>query len=176
MMCSACGLNKQGDSRQPCHTPFSILNQLVVLYRVLTVAFWPTYRFLRRQVRWSGIPISLRVFHSHDPYSQRFLCSRWNKIFLKSPCFFYNPANVGNLISSSSSFSKPSLDIWNFLIHIILKPRIQDFKHNLTSTGDECNCPMISTFFGAALLGNWDEDWPFPVLWPLLGLPDLLRT
>ena len=176
MMCSACGLNKQGDSRQPCHTPFSILNQLVVLYRDLTVAFWPTYRFLRRQVRWSSIPISLRVFHSHDPYSQRFLCSRWNKIFLKTPCFFYNPANVGNLISSSSSFSKPSLDIWNFLIHIILKPRIQDFKHNLMSTGDECNCPMISTFFGAALLGNWDEDWPFPVLWPLLGLPDLLLT
>ena len=64
MMCSACRLNKQGDSRQPCCTPFPILNQLVVTYRVLTVVSWHTYRFLREQVRWSGIPISLRAFHS----------------------------------------------------------------------------------------------------------------
>ena len=51
MMCSAHGLNKQGDSRQPCHTPFSILNQSVVSNRFLTVASWPVYRFLRRQVK-----------------------------------------------------------------------------------------------------------------------------
>ena len=47
-----------------CPTPFSILNQPVVPYRVLTVSSWPTARFLRRQVRWSGISISLRAFHS----------------------------------------------------------------------------------------------------------------
>ena len=64
MMCSAYRLNKQDDSRQPCHTPFSILNQSVVTCRVLTIASWPTYRFLWRQLRWSGIPISLRTFHS----------------------------------------------------------------------------------------------------------------
>ena len=44
--------------------------------------------------------------------------------FLKFPFFFYDPANVGNLISSSSSFSKPSVDIWNFLVCIMLKPNI----------------------------------------------------
>ena len=64
IMSSACRLNKQGDSSQPCCTPFLILNQSVVPYRVLTVASWPAYRFLRRQVRRSGIPISLRAFHS----------------------------------------------------------------------------------------------------------------
>ena len=64
MICSAYRLNKQGDSRQPCCTPFWILKQSVVPYRVLSVASWPTDRFLRRLVRWSGIPISLRVFHS----------------------------------------------------------------------------------------------------------------
>ena len=64
MMCSAYRLNKQGGSGQPCGTPFSILNQSVVPYRALTVASWPAYKFLRRQVRWSGIPISLRTFHS----------------------------------------------------------------------------------------------------------------
>ena len=79
-------------------------------------------------------------------------------VFLKFPCFLYNPANVGNLISSSSSFSKPSLDIWKFLVHIMLKPSMQDFKHDLISVGDECNCLMFSTFVGTTLLGNWDED------------------
>ena len=64
LMHSVYRLNKQGDSRQPCCTPFSILNQSVVPYRVLTVASWPSYRFLRRQVRWSGIPISLILLWS----------------------------------------------------------------------------------------------------------------
>ena len=63
-MCSAYRLNKQGDSRQPYCTPFSILNQSVVPYRVLTAASWPTCKLLRRQVRWSGIPVSRRAFHS----------------------------------------------------------------------------------------------------------------
>ena len=66
-----------------------------------------------------------------------------------------------NLISGSSSFSKSSLDIWKFLVCIVLKPSMQDFKHNLPSMGDECSCPMLSTFFVTTLLGNWDEDMTF---------------
>ena len=58
MMYSAYKLNKQGDNIQPWHTPFPIWNQSVVPCPVLTVASWPTYRFLRRQVKWSGIPMS----------------------------------------------------------------------------------------------------------------------
>ena len=54
-------------------------------------------------------------------------------VLLKFPYFLYNSVNVGSLISISSSFSKPSLDIWNFLVHITLKPSMQHFKHNLTS-------------------------------------------
>ena len=57
MMYSAYKLNKQGDNRQPWRTPFPIWNQSVVPCPVLTVASWPAYRFLSRQVRWSGIPI-----------------------------------------------------------------------------------------------------------------------
>ena len=78
-------------------------------------------------------------------------------VFLKFPSFLYNPVNVGYLISSSSSFSKPSLDIWKFLLCIMLKPSMQDFKHDLTSMGDECSCPVVSPIFGITL-GNWDED------------------
>ena len=95
-------------------------------------------------------------------------------VSLKFPCFLCDPANVGSLIFRSSSFSKPSLDIWMFLVHIVLKPSKQDFKHDLTSTWDECNCLMASTFFGTTLLEFGDEDRPFPVLWPLLSLPDLV--
>ena len=62
IMYSAYKLNKQGDNIQPWRTPFPIWNQSVVACSVLTIASWPTYRFLRRQVRWSGIPISWRLW------------------------------------------------------------------------------------------------------------------
>ena len=64
MMYSAYKLNKQGDSIQPLCTHLPILNQSVIPCPVLTVASWPACRFLRRQVRWSDIPISWRIFHN----------------------------------------------------------------------------------------------------------------
>ena len=64
IMYSAHRLNKQGDNIQPWHTPFPIWNHSAVPCPVLTVASWPTHRFLKRQVRWSGIPNSFRIFHS----------------------------------------------------------------------------------------------------------------
>ena len=64
IMYSAYKVNKQGDNIQPWHTPFPILNQSVVPCLVLTIASWPAYRFLRRQVRWSHTPSFLRIFHS----------------------------------------------------------------------------------------------------------------
>ena len=64
LMSSAYKLNKQGDNIQPWCTPFPIWNQSVVPCWVLTVASWPVYRFFRKQVRWSGTPISWRIFHS----------------------------------------------------------------------------------------------------------------
>ena len=79
-------------------------------------------------------------------------------VLLEFPSFLYDPAIVGNLIYDSSFFSKPSLDIWKFLVHIMLKPSMKDFKHDLTSMGDECNCLMVGIFFITTLLGNWDED------------------
>ena len=64
-------------------------------------------------------------------------------VLLEFPCFLYDTVNVGNLISGSSAFSRPSLDVWKFLVHVMLKPSVQDFKHDLTSMGDECNCLMV---------------------------------
>ena len=68
-------------------------------------------------------------------------------VSLEFPNFLYDPVNVGILISGSSSFSKSGWDICKFLDCIVLKPSMQDFKHGLTSVGDECNCLMVSTFF-----------------------------
>ena len=79
-------------------------------------------------------------------------------VFLEFPCFLYDQTSVGNLISGYSALSKPSLDIWKFLVHVLLKPSMQDFKHDLTSMGDECSCPMVSLLFGTTFLGNWVEN------------------
>ena len=54
-------------------------------------------------------------------------------VFLKLFCFFDNPADVGNLISGSSAFSKTSLNIWKFMVHVLLKSGLENFEHDLTS-------------------------------------------
>ena len=95
-------------------------------------------------------------------------------VFLEFSCFFHDPADVGNLISDSSSFSKTSLNIWNFTVHVWLKPRLENFEHYFTSVWDECNCAVVWAFFGIAFLWDRNENWPFPVLWPLLTFPNLL--
>ena len=80
----------------------------------------------------------------YDPHKDFSIVSKTEADdFLEFPCFLYDTVNAGNLISGSSAFSKPSLDIWKFLVHIMLKLRVQDFKHDLTSMGDECNCLMV---------------------------------
>ena len=94
--------------------------------------------------------------------------------FLELSCFFDNPVNVGNLISGSSAFSETSLNIWKFTIHILLKPGFENLEHSFTSMWDEWNCAVVWAFFGIAFLWDWNENWPFPVLWPLLSFPNLL--
>ena len=75
--------------------------------------------------------------------------------FLELSCFLHDPAYVGNLISGSSAIAKSSLNIWKFLVHILLKPRLENFQHNFASVWDECNCEVVWTFFGTAFL--WDS-------------------
>ena len=149
--------------------------------------------------------------------------------------------DIDNLISGSSAFSKSSFYIWNFSVHLLLKPSLKDFEHYLASMGktegkrrgwqkmkwldalvgwhhwfnghkfeqtpgdsegqgslaccslwgfkevntteqlnnnkgSECNCAVVWTFFGIAFLRDWNENWPFPVLWPLLSFPNLLAS
>ena len=108
-------------------------------------------------------------------------------VFLELSCFFYDLTDVGNFISCSSAFSKTSLNIWmftvhcwtsqqftGFMVHVLLKHGLENFEHYFTSMWNECNCAVVWAFFGIAFLWNWNENWPFPVLWPLLSFSKLL--
>ena len=176
-MYSAYKLN-QGDSIQPWHTSFPFWKQSVGPCLVLTVASWPAYRFLSSQVRWSDISISLRILHSLlcPTHSEDF--GIVNKaevdVFLELSCFFDDSTDVGNLTSGSSAFSKSKLNIWKFLVHILLKPSLENFEHYFASMWDECNFAVIWTFFGIVFLWDWNENWPFPVLCLPLSFPNLL--
>ena len=124
------------------------------------------------------------VWYSHlfqnsvycDPHSQGYgiVNKAETDVFLELSCFFNDPADVGNLISGSSAFSKTSLNIWKFMVHVLLKPGLENFEHYFTSVWDECNCVVVWAFFGIDFLWDWNENWPFPVLWPLLSFPNLL--
>ena len=63
--------------------------------------------------------------------------------FLEFSCFFYDPVDVGNLISGSTVFSESRLNIWKFLAHALLKPNLENFEHYFAGVLDECNCAVI---------------------------------
>ena len=124
MMYSAYKLNKQGDNIQFWCTPYSIFNQSIVPCVVLTLASWSAYRFLRRWVKWSGTPISLRSFHSLFWSTQRLQHSQWSRkrCFCETPLlslwsheYWQFPMNTGSSVSL-----KPSLNIQKFSVHILL--------------------------------------------------------
>ena len=95
-------------------------------------------------------------------------------VFLEVSSFFDDPSDVSNLISDSSAFSKSSLNIWKFTIHVLLMHGLENFKHYFASLWDEYNCAVVWKIFGTAFLWDWNENRPFPVLWPLLSFPNLL--
>ena len=94
-------------------------------------------------------------------------------VFLEFLCFFYDPTAVGNLISSSSALSKSILNMWEFLVHILLKPSLKGFKHDLASMWDECNALVVWAFFALPFFEigmNWPFDscghcWVFQICW-----------
>ena len=95
-------------------------------------------------------------------------------VFWNSLAFSMIQRIVGNLISGSSPFFKSSLYIWKLSVHIILKPRLENFEHYLASMWSECNCAVVWTFFGQALFGiemktdlfqSCGHCWVFQVCW-----------
>ena len=109
MMYSVYKLNKQGNNIQPWCTPFPSLSQSFIPCPVLSVASWPAYCNLRRQVRWSGIPNN--NFKNFPQFVVIHTLSIINEaidfFFLQLVCFFYDPTDICNLISCSCACSTP---------------------------------------------------------------------
>ena len=82
-------------------------------------------------------------------------------VFLEFSCFFYDPTDVDNLICGSSAFSKSSLTMWEFSVHVLLKPSLKNLEHYFASIWNEYSCAVVWAFFGIALLWDWNENWPF---------------
>ena len=129
---SAFKLNKQGNNIQCWCTPFLIWNQCVVPCPVLTVSSWPAYRFLKRQVKSSGIPISLRIFHSWLWYTQsKALAWSMKQIdgFSGILLPFLSSSRCWQFDLWFLCLSKSSLNIWKLLVHVLLKPYLENFEH-----------------------------------------------
>ena len=138
MMYSADKINKQGDSIQPRHTSFLILNQSFVPCPILTVGFLSCIQISQEagKVVW--------YFHPFKNFPQFVVIHTVKDVnivniaeidffFLQFPWFFYDLGGVGHLISGSSALSKSSSYIWKFLVHIQLKSSLKDFEHNFAS-------------------------------------------
>ena len=85
---------------------------------------------------WSGIPIFLRIFQFvviHTVKDFGVVNKAEVDVFLELSCFFDDPMDVGSLISGSSAFSKSSLNFWKFMVHILLKPGLENFEHYFDS-------------------------------------------
>ena len=98
-------------------------------------------------------------------------------VFLELSCFFYDPSDVGNLISGSSAFSKSSLNFWKFIVHVLLKSGLENFEHYLTSMWDECNCAVVWAFFALPFFGIGMKTDLFQSCghcWVLFNMPNLL--
>ena len=153
--------------------------QSIVPCTVVPVASWPAYRFLGKQVRWSGNPISWRVFQFAVIHTVKAF-GLTNKaevdVFLEVSCFFDDPTDIDSLITVSSAFSKSSLYIWKFTVHVLLKLHLENFEHYFASVWDKWNCVVLWLFFGIAFL--WDgmktdlfqpcgHCWIFQICWSI---------
>ena len=149
------------------------------LFHVWFCYFLTCIQIFRRQIKQSGIQISLRIFQFvviHTVKDFGVVSEAEVDVLLEFSCFFYDPMDIGNLISGFSAFSESSLNIWRFSVHILLKPSLENFEHYFASMWDECNSVVVWTFFSIAFLWDWNENWPVLVLWPLLSFPNLLAN
>ena len=161
-----------------------------------SVTSWPAYRFLRRQTLLSSphsvgdpgsMPGSGRSPEEGHGNPLQYSCLEnpidrgvWQVIVVHgdtkswTQLSDYHIRDVSNLIPGFSTLYKSSLYIWKLLAYVLLKHSLKDFEHYLASMRNEGNCTVVWTLFGTAFLWDWNENWPFPVLWPLLSFPNLL--
>ena len=158
----------RGDNIQPWHTPFPIWKTVCCSMSSSNCCFLTCIQVSQKagQAVWyshlfQNFPQFIVI---HTVEGSRVVNKAEIDVFLELSCFFDDPADIGNLILRSSAFSKTSLKIWKFSVHVLLKPGLENFEHYFTGVWDECNCAVVWAFFGIAFLRDWNENWPFPVL------------
>ena len=176
-MYSAYKLNKQSDNIQPWHTPFPILNQSVGSISCSNYCFLTCIQVSQEagNVIWyshilKNFPQFI-VIHTVKGFGV--VNKAGVDVFLEL-LLLDDPVDVNNLISGSSALSKSNLNIRKFMVHVLLKPGLENFEHYFASVWDEYNCVVVWAFFGIVFLWDWNENWPFLILWPLLSFPNLL--
>ena len=126
--------------------------------------------------RWSGIPISLRLFQFiviHTVKDFGVVSKTDIDNFLELSCIICDPTDVGNLTSGSFTFLKSNFCIWNFSVHKLLKPSLDNFEHYFANMWNECKCMIVWTFFDIAFLWDWNailfqscgHCWVFQICW-----------
>jgi len=174
---SAYKLNKQGDNMKPC----TFLSQfwlvpcpMISSHCCFLTCIWVPQETTK--VVWyfhllKNFP-QFVVIHTVKGFSV--LSVAEVDVFLDLSCFLYDPKVVDNSISVSSAFSKSSLYFWKLSVHTLLKPSLKDIEHFFASMWNKCNFMLAWTFLAIDFLWDWNENWLFPALWPLLSFPNLL--
>jgi len=135
--------------------------------------------------------IDREAWHAADhgiTKSRTWLCN-WTELYIAKGFSIINEAEVGVFLEFPWFFYDPRIwAIWSlvpllflnltctlkFSVHVLLKPSLKNFECYFVSMWNECDCSIVWTFFGIALLWDWNENWPFPAPWPLLSFPNLL--
>ena len=170
-------LINQSDNIQPWRTPFPIWNQSVIPCLVqLLLLDLNTDSQEEGQVVWyshlfQNFP-HFAVIHTVKGFGV--VNEAKVDVFLELSCFFRWSSRCWQSDLIPLPFLNPAWASGSFTVHILLKPNLENFEHYFASMWNECNCAVVWAFFGMAFLWDWNENWPFPVLWPLLSFPNLL--
>jgi len=180
-MYSTYKLNKLGDNML-----LSWFGSGLLFYVQFLLLLLDLHRNVSRQIRWCGIPIKnfpqfvvIHTVKGFDVVNKAEVGVFWNSLALLMI------QQMLAVWSSSSAFSKSSLNIWKFTVHALFKPDLENFEHYFANVWDECNCVVVWTFFCIAFLWDWNEKLIFssPVataefskfFWHIECTPFLLR-
>ena len=123
----------------------------------------------------SGIPFSWWVFQFVVIHTKALAYSlKQKEIFFWNSLIFLWSSRCWQFDLWFLRLFKSNLYIWKFSFHILLKPMLKDFEHYFASMWNGWDCEVVWTLFGIVLLWDWNENWLFPILWPLINFPNLL--
>ena len=176
-MYSAYKLNKQGDSIQPLMYSFPNLEPVCCSMSSSNCCFLTCIQISQEAAKvvwYFHLLKNFPQFVIHTVKDFGIVNKAKVDIFLELSCFFDDQWMLAIWSLVPLPFLNPAWTSESFTVHLLLKPGLENVEHYFASMSDECNCAVVWVFFGIAFLWDWNENWPFPVLWPLLSFPNLL--